>query len=77
MNKKYYIKYKNMYVKNISTDIDYPNNNFISCVEFSMNNNYCITYKKEQADLLRDKLYDIGFELYMTYLEEVKEEDED
>lgn len=66
-----------MYLKSISADIDYPDNSFISNIEFSMRKYYCDTYRKEQAELLRDKLHDIGFELDMTYLEEVKEEDED
>lgn len=77
MNKKYYIKFKNMYLKSIYTDIDYPDNNFISQVEFSMSKNYCDTYRKEQAELLRDKLHDIGFELNMSYIEEEKEEKEE
>ena len=77
MEKNYYIKYKDMYLKSISTNIDYPNNNFISHVEFSMNNYYCDTFTEKHAELLRDKLDNIGFGLNITYLEEVKEEEED
>lgn len=78
MEKKYYyIKYKNMYLKSISTYEVYAINNFISQIEFSMSKTYCNSYRMQNAELIMIKLNEIGFASDNMHLEEIINEEEE
>lgn len=65
---KYYIKLKNMYLKEIYVCEEYPYNNFISHIEFVANKDYCNLYDEETGKIIIDKLIEIGFMKDQLYL---------
>ena len=77
VKKKYYIKYRNMYVDTIEVSEYYPENEFFQKVCFTADKDFADIYTEETAEKIREKLHDIGFEMDKTYLEEVIEEDPD
>lgn len=64
----YYIKFKNMYLKQIYVNEEYPMNNFISEIEFVISSDYCTSYDEETAKNVIKKLEEIGFEENQLYL---------
>lgn len=75
MKKEYYVKIGSMYLYYIEVSSEYPENEFISSIEFRSDCFNCDRYIKEKAEKIREKLETLGFGIEKTFLEEAKPEE--
>lgn len=75
--KKVYLKYQNMYITNIYTNDEYPENEFIAKLELNCSLNYTATYDYDKISYLMNKLGAIGLDTDLMYIEEIEENKED
>lgn len=74
--KKVYLKYNNMYIRNIYTDEEYPENEFIKKLELDCGSEYIDTYDFDKIPYLINKLTAIGLDADLITIEEIKENKE-
>lgn len=66
---KYLIVMKNMYLDSLTTDEEYPNNNFIFSVKFNSKLEWAKKYENSTiASQIRDNLIAIGFDPLKTHV---------
>lgn len=75
--KKVYLKFQNMYITDIYTCENYPENEFIKKVDLDCGSEYIDTYDYDKIPYLINKLTAIGFDKDLLTIEEIKENKED